>query len=62
MPAPGATPRPKTNSPNSILPGTFDLGFTAGLMLKDVNLFLAEREVLGVPTTVIEAVARLLAD
>ena len=28
----------------SILPGTFDLGFTAGLMLKDVKLFLAERE------------------
>ena len=43
----------------AILPGTFDLGFAAGLMLKDVKLFLAEREVLGVPTDVIEAVARL---
>jgi len=44
----------------AILPGTFDLGFTAGLLMKDVNLFLAEREVLGVPTQVIEAVARQL--
>jgi 3-hydroxyisobutyrate dehydrogenase-like beta-hydroxyacid dehydrogenase len=44
----------------AILPGTFNLGFTAGLLLKDVNLFLAEREALGVPTDVIEAVARTL--
>ncbi|HML07858.1 MAG TPA: NAD(P)-dependent oxidoreductase [Xanthobacteraceae bacterium] len=43
-----------------VLPGTFDLGFTAGLMMKDVKLFLAESRVLGVPTQVIEAVARLL--
>ena len=43
----------------AILPGTFDLGFAAGLMLKDVKLFLAEGESLGVPTDVIEAVARL---
>jgi 3-hydroxyisobutyrate dehydrogenase-like beta-hydroxyacid dehydrogenase len=44
----------------AILPGTFNLGFTAGLLLKDVNLFLAEREALGVPTDVIAAVARAL--
>jgi 3-hydroxyisobutyrate dehydrogenase-like beta-hydroxyacid dehydrogenase len=44
----------------AILPGTFNLGFTAGLLLKDVNLFLAEREALGVPTDVIATVARLL--
>jgi len=44
----------------AVLPGKFDLGFTAGLMLKDVRLFLAERETLGVPTGVIEAVAQLL--
>jgi hypothetical protein len=44
----------------AVLTGTFDLGFTAGLMMKDVNLFLAEREALGVPTDVIDAVARLL--
>ena len=39
------------------MPGTFDLGFTAGLMSKDVKLFLAEREALGVTTNVIDAVA-----
>ena len=38
----------------AILPGTFDLGFAAALMLKDMKLFLAERESLGVPTDVIE--------
>jgi 3-hydroxyisobutyrate dehydrogenase-like beta-hydroxyacid dehydrogenase len=43
----------------AVLPGTFDLGFTAALMLKDVKLFLAERDALGVPTDVIAAVARL---
>jgi 3-hydroxyisobutyrate dehydrogenase-like beta-hydroxyacid dehydrogenase len=43
----------------AVLPGTFDLGFAAALMLKDVKLFLAEREMLGVPTDVIEAVCRL---
>ncbi len=43
----------------AVLPGTFDLGFAAALMLKDVKLFLAEREMLGVPTDVIEAVGRL---
>jgi 3-hydroxyisobutyrate dehydrogenase-like beta-hydroxyacid dehydrogenase len=43
----------------AVLPGTFDLGFAAALMQKDVNLFLAEREALGVPTEVIEAVGRL---
>jgi len=44
---------------NAVLPGTFDIGFAAALMLKDVKLFLAEREMLGVPTEVIEAVCRL---
>jgi 3-hydroxyisobutyrate dehydrogenase-like beta-hydroxyacid dehydrogenase len=44
----------------AILPGTFDLGFTAGLLTKDVNLFLAQREALGVPTQVIDAVAGVL--
>ncbi len=42
----------------AVLPGTFDLGFTAGLMTKDVKLFLAESGALGVPTDVIAAVAR----
>jgi len=44
----------------AVLPGTFDLGFTAGLMMKDVKLFLDEGAALGVPTQVIEAVAQLL--
>ena len=35
-------------------------GFTAGLMLKDVNLFIAEAKALGIPIQVIEAVAALL--
>jgi 3-hydroxyisobutyrate dehydrogenase-like beta-hydroxyacid dehydrogenase len=43
----------------AVLPGTFDIGFAAALMLKDVKLFLTEREMLGVPTDVIEAVCRL---
>ena len=44
----------------AVLPGTFNLGFTAALLLKDVKLFLAEREALGVPTEVIASVERLL--
>jgi 3-hydroxyisobutyrate dehydrogenase-like beta-hydroxyacid dehydrogenase len=46
--------------PRCVLPGTFDVGFTAGLMTKDVKLFLSESAALGVPTQVIEAVSRLL--
>jgi 3-hydroxyisobutyrate dehydrogenase-like beta-hydroxyacid dehydrogenase len=41
----------------AVLPGTFDLGFTAGLIAKDIKLFLAEGRALGVPTHVIEAAA-----
>ena len=44
----------------AVLPGTFNLGFTAALLLKDVKLFLAEREALGVSTEVIASVERLL--
>jgi 3-hydroxyisobutyrate dehydrogenase-like beta-hydroxyacid dehydrogenase len=46
--------------PRLVLPGTFNLGFTAGLMLKDVKLCLSEANALGVPMAVIESVARLL--
>jgi 3-hydroxyisobutyrate dehydrogenase-like beta-hydroxyacid dehydrogenase len=46
--------------PDIILPGRFNLGFTAGLMMKDVNLFISEAKALGVPIPVIEAVAALL--
>lgn len=44
--------------PRAILPGTFDFGFATGLMLKDVRLFLAEAEALGVPIDIAQAVAR----
>jgi 3-hydroxyisobutyrate dehydrogenase-like beta-hydroxyacid dehydrogenase len=46
--------------PEVVIPRTFNQGFTAGLMMKDVNLFIAEAKELGVPTAVIGAVAALL--
>jgi 3-hydroxyisobutyrate dehydrogenase-like beta-hydroxyacid dehydrogenase len=50
----------ETKFPKNIVPRTFDLGFTNGLMMKDVKLFLSEAEALGVPVEVANAVARLL--
>ena len=46
--------------PKIILPRTFDLGITNGLMIKDVKLCLSEASNLGVPMQVAEAVMRLL--
>jgi 3-hydroxyisobutyrate dehydrogenase-like beta-hydroxyacid dehydrogenase len=46
--------------PKIILPGTFDLGFTNGLMSKDVKLCLAEAKALGVSMQVAQAVEKLL--
>src|SRR5215475_5577906 len=46
--------------PDVVIPRTFNQGFTAGLMLKDVNLFISEAKALGVPVATIEAVAALL--
>jgi 3-hydroxyisobutyrate dehydrogenase-like beta-hydroxyacid dehydrogenase len=46
--------------PKNIVPRTFDLGFTNGLMMKDVRLFLSEAEAMGVPVAVAQAVAALL--
>jgi 3-hydroxyisobutyrate dehydrogenase-like beta-hydroxyacid dehydrogenase len=46
--------------PEVVIPRTFNQGFTAGLMLKDVSLFISEAKALGVPTQTIEAVAALL--
>jgi 3-hydroxyisobutyrate dehydrogenase-like beta-hydroxyacid dehydrogenase len=46
--------------PKRVLPGTFDLGFTAGLMAKDVGLALSEAQALGVPMDIAEAVMRAL--
>src|SRR4029077_1808036 len=45
--------------PKSIITGKYDYGFGMGLMMKDVRLFLAEAEGLGVPTEVALAVGRL---
>ena len=45
--------------PRSVLPGTFDYGFGMALMVKDVRLFLAEAEELGIPIEVAKAVGRL---
>src|SRR5580658_5537682 len=46
--------------PDVVIPRTFNLGFTAGLMKKDVDLFLSEAKALGVPVQTCEAVAALL--
>jgi 3-hydroxyisobutyrate dehydrogenase-like beta-hydroxyacid dehydrogenase len=45
--------------PRSILPRTFDFGFTTGLMVKDVRLCLEEAKALGLSMEVAEAVGRL---
>ena len=46
--------------PKNVLPGTFDLGFTNGLMAKDVGLAVAEAHELGVPMEIAELVLRHL--
>ena len=46
--------------PQVVVPRKFNQGFTAGLMLKDVNLFISEAKAIGVPVDAIEAVAALL--
>ncbi|MGA7485539.1 MAG: NAD(P)-dependent oxidoreductase [Xanthobacteraceae bacterium] len=43
-----------------VLPRAFNLGFTVGLMTKDLKLCLAEGEALGVPMAVAETVTRML--
>src|SRR3954470_6832951 len=45
--------------PRSILPRTFDFGFTTGLMVKDVRLALEEAKQLGLSMEVADAVGRL---
>ena len=45
--------------PRSILPRTFDFGFTTGLMLKDLKLCLEEAEAAGVPMQVAGAVRQI---
>ena len=55
----GANTATSQKFPKSILTGTFDYGFGMGLMMKDVRLFLAEAETLGIPVEVAQAVGRL---
>jgi 3-hydroxyisobutyrate dehydrogenase-like beta-hydroxyacid dehydrogenase len=43
-----------------VLPRLFNLGFTTGLMTKDLKLCLAEGKTLGVPMEVAETVTRML--
>ncbi|HEY6995384.1 MAG TPA: NAD(P)-dependent oxidoreductase [Xanthobacteraceae bacterium] len=43
-----------------VLPRAFNLGFTVGLMTKDLKLCLAEGKALGVPMEVAETVTRML--
>ncbi len=43
-----------------VLPRLFNLGFTTGLMTKDLKLCLAEGKALGVPMEIAQAVTRML--
>ena len=45
--------------PRSVLPRTFDFGFSTGLMVKDVRLALEEMKQLGLTMEVADAVGRL---
>ncbi|TDR89793.1 NAD(P)-dependent oxidoreductase [Enterovirga rhinocerotis] len=47
--------------PRSILPGTFDFGFTTGLSYKDVRLCIEEAEAMGIPMVAGSAVRQMLA-
>jgi len=45
--------------PRAILPGSFDMGFSAGLMHKDVKLYLDEAAALGVPQFIAAAAQQM---
>jgi 3-hydroxyisobutyrate dehydrogenase-like beta-hydroxyacid dehydrogenase len=47
--------------PKSVLPGTFDFGFTTGLSYKDVKLCIDEAEAMGVPMMCGAVVRQMLA-
>lgn len=52
----GATHASRDKFPRAVLPRTFDYGFTTGLMVKDLRLYLDEARALGLPTALAEAV------
>jgi 3-hydroxyisobutyrate dehydrogenase-like beta-hydroxyacid dehydrogenase len=58
--ASGRSTASESKFPKNVVPRTFDLGFTNGLMTKDVGLALSEAKALGVPMDVAEAVMRAL--
>ncbi len=45
--------------PRAVLPGTFNMGFTTGLMYKDVKLYLDEAAALGLPQWVAASAAQM---
>lgn len=45
--------------PRAVLPRSFDMGFTAGLMHKDVKLYMEEAAALGIPQYVSASVAQM---
>ncbi len=47
--------------PRSVLPGTFDFGFTTGLSYKDVRMCIDEAEAMGVPMVAGGLVRQILA-
>ena len=55
----GGTHASRDKFPRAVLPRTFDYGFAAGLMVKDVRLYLQEAERLGIPAALSQAVATL---
>ena len=55
----GGTHASRDKFPRAVLPRTFDYGFTTGLMVKDVRLYLQEAERLGIPAALSQAVATL---
>jgi 3-hydroxyisobutyrate dehydrogenase len=47
--------------PRAVLPGTFDFGFTTGLLYKDISLCIDDAEALGVPMVCGSTVRQMLA-
>lgn len=54
----GGTHASRDKFPRAVLPRTFDYGFATGLMVKDIRLYLEEAHILGVPTEIVDGIAR----
>lgn len=55
----GGTHASRDKFPRAVLPRTFDYGFSTGLMVKDVRLYLEEATALGLSTELADAVAHV---